>query len=119
MREPRPWLSHTTPGRAICHDDVTPPASDRLARERSSADRGWRSRKIRSCSAMSSSSLLVSTEDARTAMALPDQRVRTALGQLVGDDDPLDLGGPLPDPVDAELAEEPLGDVLAHVPAAA
>ena len=34
-----------------------------------------------------------------------------------GDDDPLDLGRPLPDPVHAQLAEEPLGDVRAHVAA--
>ena len=33
--------------------------------------------------------------------------------------DALDLAGALPDPLDAELAEEALGDVLAHVAAAA
>src|SRR5258705_139239 len=35
-----------------------------------------------------------------------------------GDDQPLDLGGSLPDPVDAQLAEEPLRRVLAHLAAA-
>src|SRR5687767_1723667 len=42
---------------------------------------------------------------------------RAALRELVGDDVPLDLGRPLPDPVDPELAEEPLRDVLTHVAA--
>src|ERR1700759_4957330 len=42
-----------------------------------------------------------------------------ALGHLAGDDHALDLAGALPDPLDAELAEEALGDVLAHVAAAA
>ena len=35
------------------------------------------------------------------------------------DDQPLDLARPLPDAVDAQLAQEPLGDVGAHVAAAA
>src|SRR4249919_961651 len=44
---------------------------------------------------------------------------RAALGELVRHDVALDLGGALPDPVDAHLAPEPFGDVLAHVAAAA
>ena len=39
--------------------------------------------------------------------------------ELVADDDPLDLGCSLPDPVDPEFAEEPLGHVFPHVAAAA
>ena len=42
-----------------------------------------------------------------------------ALLERPGDDQALDLGGALPDPIDAELAEEALGRVLAHVAAAA
>jgi hypothetical protein len=41
------------------------------------------------------------------------------LGHLAGDDHALDFAGALPDPLDAELAEEALGHVLAHVAAAA
>jgi hypothetical protein len=39
--------------------------------------------------------------------------------QAVRNDDPLDLRGPLPDPFDPGFPEETLGDVLAHVAAAA
>src|SRR5439155_12856932 len=42
-----------------------------------------------------------------------------AFGHLAGDDHALDLAGALPDPLDAKLAEKALGDVLAHVAAAA
>src|SRR5665809_73581 len=38
----------------------------------------------------------------------------SSLVKLVGDDHSLNLGRPLPDAVDAQLAEETLGDVLAH-----
>ncbi len=49
----------------------------------------------------------------------PDRQVTrpacgAALRHLVGDDHPLDLGGALPDPIDAQLAVEPFGDVLPH-----
>ena len=37
----------------------------------------------------------------------------------MSDDQPLDLAGAFPDPVDAQLAEEALGDVLAHIATAA
>src|SRR3954453_20577796 len=53
------------------------------------------------------------------ASELPDQRLGAPLDQLVGDDLALDLARALPDPVDADLAPEPLRDVLAHVPPAA
>src|SRR5580692_12150902 len=42
-----------------------------------------------------------------------------ALDHLAGDDHALDLAGALPDALDAELAVEAFGDVLAHVAAAA
>src|ERR1700746_327201 len=42
-----------------------------------------------------------------------------AFGHLAGDDHALDFAGALPDPLDAELAEEALGHVLAHVAASA
>src|ERR1700709_1189048 len=48
-----------------------------------------------------------------------DERTEPALGHLVGDDDPLDLRSPLPDPVDADVAVEPLDRVLPHVAATA
>src|SRR5262249_33664973 len=47
------------------------------------------------------------------------QGPRAALDHLAGDDRALDLAGALPDPLDPELAVEPLGPVLAHVAAAA
>src|SRR4051812_37193210 len=49
----------------------------------------------------------------------PDDRADAALLEGARDDQPLDLAGPLPEPVDAELAQEPLGRKLAHVAAAA
>src|SRR6266536_1679190 len=52
------------------------------------------------------------------ALAL-DQRRHAPLGQLIGNDRALDLAGALPDPLHPQLAEEPLGDVLPHVAAAA
>src|SRR6187200_1971659 len=57
----------------------------------------------------------------REAVGYPSarQRPRAALGQLIGHDVALDLGGALPDAFDAELAPEALGHVLAHVAAAA
>src|SRR4249919_1778711 len=48
-----------------------------------------------------------------------DQGSDSSLGELVGDDDALQLARPLPDPLDPQLTPEPLGDVLAHVAAAA
>ena len=48
-----------------------------------------------------------------------EHRLRAAEHQLAADDDPLDLAGALPDSLDTQLAEHPLGDVLAHVAAAA
>src|SRR5688500_14866380 len=48
-----------------------------------------------------------------------DQRRLPALQQSVGDDQALDLAGALPDALDAQLAIEALGHVLAHVAAAA
>ena len=54
-----------------------------------------------------------------TAFDTSQTRRPAPLGELVGDDQPLDLAGALPDPLDPQLAEEPLGDVLAHVAAAA
>src|SRR5687768_6402229 len=48
-----------------------------------------------------------------------DQRRLPALQQSVCDDQALDLAGALPDPFHAQLAIEALGDVLAHVAAAA
>src|SRR5271169_3886012 len=42
-----------------------------------------------------------------------------ALDHLAGDDHALDLAGAFPDAFDAQLAVEALGDVLAHVAAAA
>src|SRR3990170_6854594 len=41
-----------------------------------------------------------------------------SLPELVAYHHPLDLGGPLPDPVDPELPEQPLHRLLSHVPAA-
>ena len=54
------------------------------------------------------------------AGSLPDleQRRRPAPFEAARDDQPLDLRRPLPDPVDAQLAPQPLGRVLAHVAAA-
>ena len=46
------------------------------------------------------------------------ERAGAALGQLVGDDRPLDLRGAFPDPVHPQLPVEALGHVLAHVAAA-
>src|SRR3990172_12086747 len=40
------------------------------------------------------------------------------LPELVAYHHPLDLGGPLPDPVDPQLPEQPLHRLLSHVPAA-
>src|SRR4051812_6078285 len=51
----------------------------------------------------------------RLAAAALDQRGQPSLGEVVGDDHPLDLAGTLPDPLDPEFAGEPFGDVLAHV----
>ena len=51
--------------------------------------------------------------------AHPDDPADAPLLERPGDDQPLDLRGPLPDPVDAQLAQEPLGGELAHVAAAA
>src|SRR5262245_439724 len=62
--------------------------------------------------------------DARTASGpcfstlLPHQALVAALVEAARDDGALDLGGALPDPLHAQLAEEALGDVLAHVAAA-
>lgn len=44
-----------------------------------------------------------------------DQTCNAGLGHPAGHDRPLDLAGAFPDPLHAQLAEEPLGDVLAHV----
>ena len=44
---------------------------------------------------------------------------RSAIHHLTCHDDPLNLAGALPDSLDPKLAEHPLGDVLAHVAAAA
>jgi acyl-CoA dehydrogenase len=49
-------LIQTAWGRAICQLEVTPPASERRARSSSARERGWRPRKMRSCSTISSSS---------------------------------------------------------------
>src|SRR5215475_7993075 len=51
--------------------------------------------------------------------ALFDQRALAALVEAMGDDQALDLARPFPDALDAQLAEEALGDVLAHVATAA
>src|SRR6185295_13516286 len=48
-----------------------------------------------------------------------EQAVEPALVDLVRDHEPLDLGRALPDPVDAQLAPQPLHRLLAHVAAAA
>src|ERR1035438_10165794 len=56
--EPTPWLIHTVWGRVICQLEVTPPARARTARWLSCQDRGWRSRKICSCSATTTSNRL-------------------------------------------------------------
>src|SRR5262245_25549761 len=48
-----------------------------------------------------------------------DEGGRASLGELVGDDQPLDLAGALPDPLDPDLSPQPLGDVLPHVATAA
>src|SRR5262249_3856796 len=53
--------------------------------------------------------VMPSADDGRDAALLERPR----------DDQPLDLGRPLPDPVDAQLAQEPLGRVVAHVAATA
>src|ERR1700689_5964199 len=45
--------------------------------------------------------------------------MQTTLGDLVGDDETLNLRGALPDPVDPKLAPDPLDWVVAHVSAAA
>src|SRR5919109_4180718 len=49
----------------------------------------------------------------------PHERVEASLRQLVQQDGPLDLAGPLPDPVDADLAPQAFHRVLPHVPAPA
>jgi hypothetical protein len=46
-----------------------------------------------------------------------DRRLDPAALERAGDDEPLDLRGSLPDPVDAQLAVEPLGDVGAQIAA--
>ena len=48
-----------------------------------------------------------------------DHAREAALEEAPGDDQALDLAGALPDAVDPQLAQEALGDVLAHVAAAA
>ena len=48
----------------------------------------------------------------------PDDPRHATLLECPGDDQALDLRRPLPDPIDPQLAEEPLGRVLAHVAAA-
>src|SRR5579862_4132422 len=47
-----------------------------------------------------------------------DEGGGVALGQLTGDEHALDLAGAFPDPLDAQLAVEAFGHVLAHVSAA-
>src|SRR5262245_2848993 len=49
---------------------------------------------------------------------LAHEALHAPLVEAARDDDALDLGGALPDPLHAQLAEEALGDVLAHVAAA-
>src|SRR4030066_350155 len=53
------------------------------------------------------------------APRLLDQWCLAALQEAAGDDQTLHLARPLPDALDAQLAIEPLGHVLAHVAAAA
>src|SRR5579862_9378665 len=60
------------------------------------------------------------TSTARTGLmafskASLDQLSLAALVEAVRDDQALDLAGSFPDAIDPELAEEPLGDVLAHI----
>src|SRR5689334_18658592 len=62
---------------------------------------------------------LTLTGDARGRGPPSHQRRQTPLAELVRDDHPLHLAGALPDPLHPQLAVEPLGDVLAHVAAAA
>src|SRR4029078_12126030 len=50
---------------------------------------------------------------------LAHDAIDAALLERPGDDEALDLRGALPDPVDAQLPEEPLSRVLAHVAAGA
>src|SRR5579885_438482 len=57
--------------------------------------------------------------DTQPPACLLDQCRLAALEEAVGDDQALDLAGALPAAVDAQLAVEALGDVLAHVAAAA
>src|SRR6202050_1079449 len=45
--------------------------------------------------------------------------MQAALGDLVGDDETLNLRGALPDPVDPKLAPDPLDRVVAHISPAA
>src|SRR5829696_3866026 len=116
-REPRPWLIQTAWGREICQLEVTPPASDPAARSSRSREPGWRSRNRCSWTAISSSRR-VPTDIGTVMTLLSGQPGDTTLGQLVGDDRPLDLRGALPDPVHPQLPVEALGDVLAHVAAA-
>src|SRR5215831_9490258 len=51
--------------------------------------------------------------------ASADDRVDAALLERAGDDQPLDLAGAFPDPVDPQLPQVPLGGELAHVAPAA
>src|SRR5579872_3170281 len=64
------------------------------------------------------------TSTARTGLmvfskASLDQLSLAAFVEPVGDDQALDLAGSLPNAIDPQLAEKPLGNVLAHIAPAA
>src|SRR6201999_4501423 len=81
----------------------------RISRAANSRQTRWISR----CSSVSSSM------DRRLLNAIGDEMLQAALGDLVGDDHPLNLRGALPDAVHPGVAVDPLDRVLPHVAAAA
>src|SRR3954447_12286768 len=54
----------------------------------------------------------------RQGAARLEEGAGAVLGQPAGDDQPLDLARAFPDPLDPQLAGQPLGRVLPHVAAA-
>ena len=78
-RLPAPWLIQTAWGREICQLEVTPPARDLDARSSRSRERGWRSRKRRYWTAISSSRRVPSVTDTVMAASYPVSRATPRL----------------------------------------
>src|SRR5262249_55034917 len=132
MCEPLPCVIQIGCGFEICQLEITPPASEFRARSMISPDFVWVARNSASFCAISSSrrARALSVLAAVIAMDLipfpagslrlrvpgcafasARQRRGAPLGELVGQNGPLDLRRPFPDALHAKLAVEALGGV--------